>query len=65
MPTYTVGKTWSFKEYSYATFHAGDRIELEKDIAASYMHNEPGLLAPERETTQARAEVKRSRRLKK
>jgi hypothetical protein len=59
MQQYVVGKTWYFKEYS-RTFNAGEPIELESDVADDYVHNEPGLLAPARQTTQARPTVVRS-----
>lgn len=61
MGKYTVGMTWSFKERNFETFHAGDVIELEEDVAENYMHNEPGLLTPARQTTQAHPEVVRTR----
>jgi hypothetical protein len=61
MPAYTVGKTWSFKEHNYATFHAGDPVDLDEAAAANYMRNEPGLLAPARMTTQARPDAVRTR----
>lgn len=59
MSLYTVGKQWYFPELGRKP-DAGEVVELEDDVAERYMHNEPGLLAPAKRTTQATATVKRA-----
>lgn len=51
MPKYTVGKRWWFDELGRKA-DAGEVVDLPAESAESYMRNEPGLLAPVRETTQ-------------
>lgn len=58
MPQYEVGKHWYFASVN-ETKNAGDTVELPEDVAANYMHNEPGLLKPTRQTTRATPDVVR------
>lgn len=51
---YEVGKDWWFPTLGRWAY-PGETISLDKDVAENFMHNEPGLLKPVRQTTQARA----------
>jgi hypothetical protein len=57
---YQVGKNWFFPLLGRKP-ELGEVIELPEDVAATYMHNEPGLLSPVRQTTQAQPAVARRR----
>jgi hypothetical protein len=54
MSLYQAGKRWFFPELGRHS-EVGELIELPDDVAEDCMRNEPGLLAPARRTTQARA----------
>jgi hypothetical protein len=52
MARYQVGKSWFFAPIGQMAY-PGDVIDLSEEAAATYMHNEPGLLRPMGRTTQA------------
>lgn len=56
MPKYEVGKLWFFPRIGDKP-PVGSVIELSEDEAEEYMHNEPGLLKPVRQTAQAHPSV--------
>lgn len=56
---YQVGKNWFFPALGRKP-ELGEVVELPEELAAHYMHNEPGLLTPARQTTQARPSAVRS-----
>jgi hypothetical protein len=60
MAQYQVGKQWWFPTLGRKP-DIGEVVELPEDVAATYMHNEPGLLAPVRRTTQAKPKAARGR----
>jgi hypothetical protein len=63
MSQYEVGQQWFFPQLGRKP-DAGEIVELDDDVAANYMRNEPGLLKPVKKTTQATVPVKRTRRLR-
>lgn len=63
MAQFEVGKKWFFPLLGRKP-ELGEVIELPEDVAANYMHNEPGLLKPVRRTTQAHPKVARSKKTK-
>ena len=58
MPNYEVG-TAKFYPSLGRTAYPGEVIPLDEDVADNYMKNEPGLLKPARQTTQAKPTVVR------
>lgn len=64
MSQYKVGKQWFFPELGRKPA-LGEVVELPEEVAERYMHNEPGLLAPAKRTTQAAPEVVRAAKPKK
>ena len=57
---YQVGKDWWIASLGRKVY-PGEVVELPDDVAAPLLHNEPGLLAPVRLTTQARPKGVRGR----
>lgn len=52
MPRYELSQTYYFRENGQK-LEPGDTVELTEEQAAEHNHNNPGLLKPVRQTTQA------------
>lgn len=55
---YSLSQRFYFRELS-RTIPAGQTVELDPEVADKYMHQWPGLLKPERQTTQAHPQAVR------